>query len=225
MQFCEHKGIRNMQELARRLKYSSAEKLYRLERDKNNNPSYQILLDLSNVFEDLDITWLVNGRGSLPMPVVNEPDTIYETKSSISHKVAVPLFRVMTSTEIALLLTDAAHAEPVGYISVPNLPACDGAVYVTGNTMHPLIKSGDIVLYKQVYDLNEGFIWGEMYIINYEYAREEMAVISYVKKSGKGPDYILLCGNTKNNNDRDIPLSKVRAIALIRAGIWLNTIG
>lgn len=214
-----------MQELARRLKYSSAEKLYRLERDKNNNPSYQILLDLSNVFEDLDITWLVNGRGGLPMPVVNEPNTVYETKSKTLHKATVPLFKVMTSTEMALLLTDTTNTGPVGHISVPNLPACDGAVYVTGNTMHPLVKNGDIVLYKQVHDLNEGFIWGEMYIVNYEYAGEQMAVISYVKKSDKGPDYILLCSNNKNNDERDTPLSKIRAIALIRAGIWLNTIG
>ena len=48
-------------ELGRRLGYDSAEKLRRLKRDENNNPSYEILRDILLAFPDLNARWLILG--------------------------------------------------------------------------------------------------------------------------------------------------------------------
>lgn len=48
------------------------------------------------------------------------------------------------------LFVDRDSQTPIDYIHIPNLPRCDGAIYVVGDSMYPLLKSGDIVLYKQV---------------------------------------------------------------------------
>lgn len=55
-------GYKNLNELAKALGYKSPEKLYRLERDKNASPSFQILTDISNLFESIDMSWLITGN-------------------------------------------------------------------------------------------------------------------------------------------------------------------
>jgi hypothetical protein len=46
------------------LKYDSSEKINRLKKP-NTNPSFEILCDISNMFEDIDMNWLVAGKGKM----------------------------------------------------------------------------------------------------------------------------------------------------------------
>lgn len=59
----EKKGLKNVSELAAKLGYSSPQKIYRLKQEENSKPSYDIILDLSNKFEDLNLRWFVTGEG------------------------------------------------------------------------------------------------------------------------------------------------------------------
>jgi len=71
--FLAYKKLNN-NELAKLLNYNSQEKIARLFRDDQAKPSYDILFDLSNKFEELNIDWLINGRGEM----LNEPNVINE---------------------------------------------------------------------------------------------------------------------------------------------------
>lgn len=62
MQVAEYEGIKNTQKLSEYLGYKSPEKLYRLERDPNAKPSFNIILDISNKFDNLDLNWLITGE-------------------------------------------------------------------------------------------------------------------------------------------------------------------
>jgi hypothetical protein len=67
---CSLKHIGGITDLALKMGYSSPEKLYRLKRLKPNsgdfnNPSFDILIDLANMFEDLNMRWLITGRGKV----------------------------------------------------------------------------------------------------------------------------------------------------------------
>lgn len=63
-------GYKNASELATALHYTSPEKLYRLQRDEKATPSFQILLDIANLFEKADLRWLVTGkRDNTPYPI------------------------------------------------------------------------------------------------------------------------------------------------------------
>jgi len=53
----------NQSELAKELGYKSSEKISRLFRKDGANPSVDIILDISNRFEDLNIEWLLTGNG------------------------------------------------------------------------------------------------------------------------------------------------------------------
>jgi len=53
--------------------YKSSEKISRLLRDEKNKPSFEILVDISNEFENLDMRWLLTGKGE--MHINNEQST------------------------------------------------------------------------------------------------------------------------------------------------------
>ncbi|WP_166919858.1 hypothetical protein [Flavobacterium poyangense] len=64
-QLSEHKGFKSINKFALDgLNYSSSEKLNRLKKE-NTNPSVDILLDISNKFEDVSIEWLLTGKGAM----------------------------------------------------------------------------------------------------------------------------------------------------------------
>lgn len=65
MQLCDSRGISNVQKLSEFLEYKSPEKLYRLERDQTAKPSFAILLDIANKFENVNMNWLITGDGEM----------------------------------------------------------------------------------------------------------------------------------------------------------------
>ena len=62
-----------------------------------------------------------------------------------------------------------------------------------------------------------------MYLISVDQEGDEMVLVKYVQKSIKGDDYIRLVSQNQHHQDKDIKLSKVRALALIKASIRINS--
>ncbi|WP_113638997.1 S24 family peptidase [Nubsella zeaxanthinifaciens] len=65
LQWLNYKGFKNLNHLAKYLGYSSAEKLYRLQRSPDAKPSFEIIEDLSRAFETLNLNWLISGVGQM----------------------------------------------------------------------------------------------------------------------------------------------------------------
>ncbi|MBR6662552.1 MAG: S24 family peptidase, partial [Alistipes sp.] len=107
-------------------------------------------------------------------------------------------------------------------IHIPNLPKCDGAIYIVGDSMYPLLKSGDIVLYKQLQDINSIF-WGDMYLLSIDLDGEEYITVKYIQKSER-EGYVKLVSQNPHHADKDIEMSRIRAIALVKASIRMNSI-
>lgn len=57
------KGLKGVHKLAEALNYASPEKIYRMGRDKKAKPSFEIISDLANKFEDLNVRWFITGQG------------------------------------------------------------------------------------------------------------------------------------------------------------------
>lgn len=89
--------------------------------------------------------------------------------------------------------------------------------------MYPLLKSGDIIMYKQINNILDGIFWGEMYLISIDQDGDEMVTVKYIQKSEKGEEWIKLVSQNKHHDDRDVSLTKVRALALIKASIRINS--
>ncbi|GEM_PF-4334212 len=74
MQIIDYKGYKSINSFAiDGLKYASSEKIYRLKNQKNK-PSIDILADIANQFEEININWLITGKGEMILPNVVSVD-------------------------------------------------------------------------------------------------------------------------------------------------------
>lgn len=180
---------------------------------------------------DINPNFLFTGKGEILLTDIDvnvedsdkEQTNVYKLKTDrVYDSQAVPLYNIEASAGIVTLFRDSKNIEPVDHITIPNLPKCDGAVYVNGDSMYPLLKSGDIIMYRQ-HDMNEGILWGEMYLISYEHSGDDITAVKYIKKSEAGNEYVKLVSQNNHHQDRDVLLKKVRALALVKASIRINT--
>jgi phage repressor protein C with HTH and peptisase S24 domain len=135
----------------------------------------------------------------------------------------IPIYNLEATAGLVELFRGSEEMEVLDTMSIPNLPRCDGAVYVAGDSMYPLLKNGDIVAYRKVEDIQNDIFWGEMYLLSIDVGEEEFVTVKYIQKSEKGIEYIKLVSENKHHQDKDVQLKKIRALALIKATIRLNT--
>ncbi|MBO7197719.1 MAG: helix-turn-helix domain-containing protein [Tidjanibacter sp.] len=182
------------------------------ERNKN------ILVQELNVNPD----WLDTGRGEMfNCPREEWQPFAKRTDNTVPHQ-SVPLYNIEGTAGLVPLFVDPTKIKPIDYIHIPNLPKCDGAIYVVGDSMYPLLKSGDIVLYKQMNDWNNIF-WGDMYLLSIDVEGEEFITVKYIQKSER-PGCIKLVSQNPHHADKDIEIERVRALAFVKASIRMNSI-
>jgi phage repressor protein C with HTH and peptisase S24 domain len=188
-----------------------------------------------NSYPDINPEWLLTGKGdmlkqniylentpTLDTTTLNEPHTkMLKLKvDKLEPKQSVPLYDAQATTGIISLFTDSNIQEPIGYLSIPNLPKCDGAIYVNGNSMYPLLKSGDIIIYKQMNPVADNIFWGEMYLISLTNDNlDEFIMLKWIQKSEKGDEWIKLVSENKHHQPKDIHLKNIKVLALIKASI------
>ncbi len=88
--------------------------------------------------------------------------------------------------------------------------------------MYPLLKSGDIVLYKQLRDLDDIF-WGDMYLLSIDIDGEEYITVKYIQKSER-PGYVKLVSQNPHHADKEVAQERIRALALVKASIRMNSL-
>lgn len=199
-----------------------------------NKPDSEMLQAIVSKFTNVSSEWLLIGSGDVwkNMPTLNRPPKLDDNVSDIrtyelstdSHQdiQEVPLYDVEAIAGLVPLFNDTIKHVPIDFIKIPNLPRCDGAIYITGDSMYPLLKSGDIVLYKQVIDVNNGIFWGEMYLLSIDMSGEEYVTVKYIQKSDL-PDHVRLVSYNQHHSDKDILVSSIRALAFIKASIRINS--
>jgi hypothetical protein len=154
----------------------------------------------------------------------SQVETIY--KPAYAEKIEedgnVILYDVEAAANLKHLF-DNKDENILGMIHIPNIPKCDGAVYVKGDSMYPLLKSGDIVAYKEIPLDMQHIFFGEMYLVSIDMDGDEYLTVKYVNHSDKGDDWIKLVSYNQYHQPKDFPLSSVKAMAIIKLSIRMNT--
>lgn len=148
---------------------------------------------------------------------------MYKANSDASNSLfRIPVYNLTATAGLISVFQDH-DIKPSEFISVPNLPRVDGAIYVRGDSMVPLIKSGDIVIFKKVELSLDNIIWGQIYLLSYTFNQDDYTVVKYVRKSIK-EGYIQLVSANPLFEPQDIPSSSITALALVKASITFHTI-
>ncbi|PRY10323.1 phage repressor protein C with HTH and peptisase S24 domain [Pontibacter ummariensis] len=202
-EFCAKAGINE----------GNFKKYYNGDRKTNN----LILVNMTNAF-NLSPEWLLTGEGDMFKTSIQEFAKPTDTRVEEQD---IPLYDFEASAGLKKLFSNSENV--LDFIRVPNLPKCDGAVHISGDSMYPLLKSGDIVMYKQIHDIANGILYGEMYLLSATIGDEDLTLVKYIQKSEKGDDYVKLVSQNKHHQDKDIPLKNIRALGYIKASIRINS--
>lgn len=180
---------------------------------------------LSKIGDRVDYNWLLLGKGNPhPQPRFCESELIRgeveilhnpKTREAMDDR-TVTLYDITAAANLKTLFTNKQQYA-VGSILIPNVSACDGAVYVNGDSMYPILKSGDIIGYKEICNFSN-VIYGEIYLISFTIDGDEYLAVKYVNRSEKEGHIKLVSYNT-HHEPMDIPFVTINAMAIVKFSI------
>lgn len=177
---------------------------------------------------DVDYNWLLTGKGSPVHHTAFCDSDLVQGEVEILHtpKTADPvddrsvtLYDISAAANLKTLLADRPQYA-LGKILIPNVPRCDGAVYVSGDSMYPILKAGDIVGFKSIRDFSD-VIYGEMYLVSFQRGGDEYLAVKYVNHSEQ-PGCIRLVSYNAHHDPMDLPLTAINAMAIVKFSIRKN---
>lgn len=187
-----------------------------------NSIDFPLLL---SKLKDVDYNWLLVGKGTPKrQPKFCESDLargeiqmIHSPKTvDAMDDRSVTLYDITAAANLKTLLTNKQQYM-VGKIQIPSIPMCDGAVYISGDSMYPILKSGDIVGFKEINSFNN-LIYGEIYLVSFTIEGDEYLAVKYINRSEK-EDCIKLVSYNTHHEPMDIPLSAINAMAIVKFSI------
>lgn len=179
--------------------------------------------------ENVSGEWLLSGEGNMlrDMPIQLATPKVqaqFPLRSDRTVEMqAIPLYELDATAGLAALFDENTRQLPLSYLQIPDLPPCDGALYVRGDSMYPLLKCGDIVLYKEVHN-SANILYGEMYLLSFTLDGDNFISIKYIQRSDQ-PGMVRLVSHNPHHQPKDIPTDAIRALALIKASVRYCTMG
>lgn len=181
-------------------------------------PNYIEIMMLINATK-CNGTWLMFGQESM-----FTEDTI-----SIKNNFSKKTDKLLESQVVKLYAMEAVaghlpmfqeKAEVLDYLTLPNLPKCDGAFIARGDSMTPVIEKGDILLFSAINHQDE-LIWGHIHLVAFMRGGTLYKMIKYIDKSDD-PNCIRLRSNNTDYHPVDIEWKDILGIAMIRATVRIN---
>lgn len=179
---------------------------------------------IAKCFPDVNTGWIMTGMGEMLNNAESKEIRFNETKKSNSNIKAdcFNLYNIEAAANLCSIFVNKDE-NVVGQIMIPNIPKCDGALYVRGDSMEPVLKSGDIVAFKQVQADPRSIVYGEMYIISFDMNGDDYVAVKIVDRSDNGPEWIRLISYNDYYKPMDVELCRVRAIAMVKLSIRMHT--
>lgn len=186
-----------------------------------NSIDYPLLLEK---MKDVDYNWLLTGKGQPGLreqrmeghqiEILHNP----KTPDRIDDR-SITLYDITAAANLKTLLTNKSQFI-LDSIRIPNVPQCDGAVYISGDSMYPILKSGDIIGFKEISSL-ECIIYGEMYLVSFHIDGDDYLAVKYVNRSEK-PGCIKLVSYNPHHDPMDLPLENIQAMGIVKFSIRKN---
>ncbi|KRD11712.1 peptidase S24 [Flavobacterium sp. Root901] len=179
-------------------------------------------------YTDINLEWLLTGQGSmLKMNTLTEKDISYKqienyNRNKTSESLDIPLYDISTTEGIQDLFGENKSQKPVDFISISKISDYDGALFVVGDSMYPLLSSRDIVVYKIVHNPENNIIWGEMYLIYVNNDGNEFFFTRFLIQS-KRKSYVQLVPHNTHYQIIEFPISSIKALALVKASVRITT--
>lgn len=176
------------------------------------------VVKINTTFPQYSKEWIRNGS------TVSETNTVQEFTLRTDRHIEsqnIPLYNFDAAAGLVAIFNQH-QVEPTDYIRIPDIPPVDGAIYVKGESMSPLIKNGDVVMFKKKEVNIDNILWGEIYILSFMNDGDSYTAVKYLRQSDR-PDYIRLESFNPDFPPKDIPMSSITALAIVKASLTFHT--
>lgn len=183
-------------------------------------PKYDFIFNICSKLE-INYEWLILGRGNMFKENINytiKEATPLKCDLVISDQ-DIPIYEISAAAGLSTIF-NSGHENIIDTLRLPKLGKCDGAVFLQGDSMYPLMKSGDVVVFKMINNIDY-LLFGNIYLVEYEIDGDEYLVCKYVQKGDKS-DCVKLVSYNHHHQERDIPMSSIRHLALVKAYVTYN---
>lgn len=185
------------------------------------NAGTEIMSGLSSNY-NVSAHWILTGEGEMISEIPNTPTHSFALKTDRPlDQQDVPLYEYNATAGLVAIFNDHA-LEPTDFLKIPNLPPVDGAIYVRGESMSPLLKSGDIVMYKKKELSLDSILWGEIYLLSFISDGDTYTAVKYIQKADE-EGKVRLASFNPTFAPKDIPMSSITALALVKASLTFHT--
>ena len=188
-----------------------------------NRIDFPLLLD--KMGSDVDYNWLLIGKGNPKHRPTCCNNELVQGKVEIIHNPkimeamndrSVVLYDIAAAANLKTLFTNK-NQFAVGKIKIPSIPLCDGAIYVSGDSMYSILKSGDIIGFKEINSFSS-LIYGEMYLVSFNIDGDEYLSVKCVNRSDK-EDCLKLVSYNTHHEPMDIPFAAINAMAIVKFSV------
>ena len=151
----------------------------------------------------LSASWLLTGEGEM-LTASNEEN---EPQPKISYTKGQPYYDVDFMAGFDVMVNDQTTLPKYNIDFAPYNH--DGVLWcnVTGNSMQPLISSGDIIAIKRMLEWKDFILYGEVYGV----VTNDLRTIKIVTKSSKGDEYVRLvpANPSSEYQPQDLPVKLI----------------
>lgn len=202
-QVIDNKGI-TPYELSMRTAISQAT-LSRIIANVTSKPSLKTIDTLAKYLQ-INRDWLLTGEGEMLRS--GQLQTQEQTGTG------VPFYDIDVTCGITESFADIRE-EPQFRINYAPLNDCDAAFPVYGDSMEPDFYAGDVVLVREIHNV-DSMLWGEPYLIITNAACDNLRTIKNVYLSDDRRSFILRASNPRYNGDTIVARENVLKIFLIK---------
>ena len=177
-------------------------------RKEGRDLSDRVIEKILNYYKNINKVWLLTGEGemlkseSLPKP----------------HGGAnIPFYDIDVTASITEAFCDTPEI-PQYYMNFPPLNDCTAAFPVYGESMEPDFYAGEVVLVKEVTNV-DSMLWGEPYLVITNANCDNLRTIKNVYLSDDRQKFILRATNPRYAGDTIVPRNDVLKIFLVKGKV------
>lgn len=180
---------------------------------KVKGPSVDVLAKISSAYPDLDLNWLVTGKGTM----VNTGGKKEQERKEENGPHSLPLIPLEAFAGPGLPAYEDERIED--YYTVSEFKNSDFLIRVKGDSMVPRYNGGDIVACKKVEMDKVYFLqWNRAYVI---LTQSQGVMIKRVQPSERD-GYIKCVSDNERYAPFDVPMNDIVQIALVNGAITLD---
>ena len=165
------------------------------------------ILRIHTKYPELNIEWLVTGNGEMIKNAEREQKTIEISESAISEtkRKGALIYDIDATCGLNGRDIEFTDEKVIGSIDAPEINPDSKIIFATGDSMQPLIASGDRVVIRKI-ESWDYFNYGQVYLI----ITNEYRLIKRVRRHPKDADnLILLRSENPDYDDIDLPKREI----------------